>query len=423
MDSGGYFNYLPATFIYGGDYQFQYIDKHRFPSNFLSKRDSKVYNKYSIGVAILLSPFYVTAHCFNVLNGNFPPDGFSQPYQHAVLLGALFYAVLGLYFLRNVLICYFSDGITALTLIIIAFGSNLLYYSTYEGGMSHVYSFFLFSFAIYLADSYWKTERKLIFLLLSAIIGLIALVRIPNLVFMIIPLLWNVRSKEDFKIRFQSINKQKATVLLGFLIFSALVFLQLYAYRVQVGSWFTSPYQGEGFFWDQPMMGRVLFSYRKGWLVYTPLMFISILGICWMIKKRSQFTIPIIAFFLINLYVVSCWWNWWYGGGFGMRALVESMAVMSFPIALFLESILSHKMVSYIFTGILPLLICYNFITMHQYKHGIIHYDSMSKASYWAIFGTLHPAADATMLIRNNNLSIPNFDSAKEGKAERRKIR
>ncbi len=423
LDSGGYFNYLPATFIYNCDYSFDYVEKHQFPSNFLTKNEAGDYNKYAIGVAMLLSPFYLVAHWLNLLNGNFPADGFSQPYQHGVLLGALFYAVLGLFFLRKLLNRYFSDGITAITLVIVAFGSNLLYYSTYEGCMSHVYSFFLFSLALYLSDTYWKTERKSTFLMLSTVIGFMALIRIPNLVFMIVPLLWNVTNLADLKNRLLVINKNKAIILLGFIIFASMTLLQFYAYKIQVGTWFTSPYQGEGFFWDQPMMGRVLFSYRKGWFVYTPLMFLSLIGIFWMVKKKSQFTIPVIAFFVINLYVVSCWWNWWYGGGYGMRALIESMAVMAIPIALFLEAILSRKVVAYFFTALLPLFICYNFITMHQYKHGIIHYDSMSKASYWAIFGTLHPAAKATMTNRNNNLSTPSFDSAKEGKVERQKIR
>ena len=423
LDSGGYFNYLPATFVYDQDYRFQYIDKHQFASNFLTKTKTGNYNKYAIGVAILLSPFYLVAHWLNLLNGNFPADGFSQPYQHGVLLGALFYAVLGLYCIRKLLLRYFSDPTTAITLVIIAFGSNLLYYTTYEGCMSHIYSFFLFALSLILTDSYWKSERRSTFLLLSMVIGFIGLVRLPNLVFMIVPLLWAVKSKSDIQDRIESLTRNKATILLGFLIFSTITFIQFYAYKIQVGTWFTSPYQGEGFFWDQPMMGRVLFSYRKGWLVYTPLMVMPITGMIWMVKKKSEFLIPVISFFIINLYVVSCWWNWWYGGSYGMRALIESMAVMSIPIAIILESILSKKTLSYIFTAVLPLLICYNFVTMHQYKHGIIHYDSMSKASYWAIFGTLHPAAESTMTVRNNNLSTPTFYFGKEGKKERKKIR
>lgn len=423
LDSGGYFNYLPATFVYHQDYDFSYIEKHNFPSNFLSRIDNHSFNKYGIGVAVLQAPFYGITHLVTSSKNKFPADGFSQPYQHSIMIGAIFYGLLGLYFLRKVLLTIFSDVVVAVTLVVICFGSNLLYYSTFEPCMSHIYSFFLFSVGLFLTDLFWKKEKPVHFLVLSLVIGLILLVRIPNLVFMIVPLLWKINSRSTFTNRVQAIWRNKAVVLIGFLLVCCFASAQAYVYRHQLGAWFVSPYTNEGFLWDQPMFGRVLFSYRKGWLVYSPLMVFSIVGLWQLFKRHKSYILPITSFFVINLYVISCWWNWWYGGGYGMRALVESMAVMALPLAAMIEYLFSKKTLSYLFTAILPLLICYNFLNMHQYKHGIIHYDSMTKASYWAIFGATHPAADEVMKKRNDNLVFPHFEYAKDGKQERAKIK
>lgn len=52
----------------------------------------------------------------------------------------------------------------------------------------------------------------------------------------------------------------------------------LYWYEA-TGHWWVSAYadNGEGFFCGQPRLGEILIGYRKGWLVYTPMILLYFL--------------------------------------------------------------------------------------------------------------------------------------------------
>lgn len=81
--------------------------------------------KYPMGQALQFLPWFLTAHWLAEPLG-FPADGFSAPYQAAIAWGSLLIAFLGLWYLRRVLLNYFSEGITATVLVSIVFGSNYL---------------------------------------------------------------------------------------------------------------------------------------------------------------------------------------------------------------------------------------------------------------------------------------------------------
>ena len=46
-----------------------------------------------------------------------------------------------------------------------------------------------------------------------------------------------------------------------------------------------------------------LFSYRKGWLLYTPIFIISFLGLYKMLKAKSKWTLPIVISLGITIYI------------------------------------------------------------------------------------------------------------------------
>ena len=128
----GYYFYLPAIFIYQDlkkvefkeDIHQQYRPASGPYQTFTHKGGNEVM-KYSMGLALQYSPFFLIAHALAEPLG-YPADGFSRPYQLAISLGSLFMALLGLWLLRRILLRYFSDGVTAVTLLTIAFATNYL---------------------------------------------------------------------------------------------------------------------------------------------------------------------------------------------------------------------------------------------------------------------------------------------------------
>ncbi len=68
---------------------------------------------------------------------------------------------------------YFSEFVTALSILTVTIGTNLYYYATIEGTMSHVYSFSLIAIFIYLTVKWYEKPM----LKTICLIGLLVSVR------------------------------------------------------------------------------------------------------------------------------------------------------------------------------------------------------------------------------------------------------
>src|SRR5690554_3952639 len=127
-DQAGYYVYLPALFIYD-------FNASQFPEGIvdqtgdgfeLDHNANKVITRYSNGVAIMQAPFFLAIHAVAGILEQ-PRDGFSGIYHKVPNIAALFYAVIGLFFLWLFLRHYFNQQTTAITLLLLFWGTNLYY--------------------------------------------------------------------------------------------------------------------------------------------------------------------------------------------------------------------------------------------------------------------------------------------------------
>ncbi len=97
-DYFGLYLYLPATFIYHDPAisDLSWLEKinelyHNTPMFYqLQKVGDYHLIRFFSGIAILLSPFFFLGHLLAHL-GSYPADGFSFPYQLAMMIAAFFY--------------------------------------------------------------------------------------------------------------------------------------------------------------------------------------------------------------------------------------------------------------------------------------------------------------------------------------------
>ncbi|MBN4065905.1 hypothetical protein JYT51_01070, partial [Candidatus Amoebophilus asiaticus] len=119
-----YYSYLPALFVHN-DLKLSFIDDdaQKYQQRFWPERtpDGDRVLKVTMGMSFLYLPFFLAAH-FSALLFDYIPDGFSKPYKFSIIFGSIFYCMIGLIFLRKVLSKYFSEKITATTLICLALG-------------------------------------------------------------------------------------------------------------------------------------------------------------------------------------------------------------------------------------------------------------------------------------------------------------
>ncbi|MFP4065047.1 MAG: hypothetical protein ACLFS0_06040 [Bacteroidales bacterium] len=422
-DVKSYYAYLPAVFIYN-DLSLEFLDED--PEKFgdliwpVNTPTGKRAILTTMGMSVLYAPFFLLGHAYASITG-WEADGYSIPYRFVLNFSTFFYLLAGLIFLKKVLLRYFSPDITAFTLVAIFMGTNLLYYATHEAAMTHGYSFALIALFLYLTIRYYDkpgSVRRI--MLLGFLAGFITLIRPTNIIILFLFFLWGVDSTSALRgrVRYYLRNPHLVGIMA---LFFVLAWVPQFIYWKQVSGmffFFTYGEEGGGFFWNNPQITNILVSYKKGWFVYTPLMFVAFAGIFllpWRLKGlpdelRGAF-LPILAFKLLNIYILSSWWAWWFGGGFGLRAFIDSYAIMALPLAA-VFSLTARQPVKWrnAAFGLFVLLILFNNFQIHQYRRGAIHYWWMNKEAYWETFLRRKPTGRYWDLI-----TIPDYEKAREG--------
>jgi hypothetical protein len=394
-DIKNYYAYLPAVFIYcDHSLEFTKAEPEFFGDKFwpIPTPTGGLVIVTSMGLAILYLPFFLLGHLAAWVAGA-EMNGFSPPYAMFLVFSSLFYVVLGLLALRKVLLRYFSDGITSITLLAMFFATNLFFYTAHEGPMSHAYNFALFALFVLMTIKWYEKPVLKNSIFIGLLAGLISLVRPTNIIILLFFVLYDVKSFAELKQRAVFLGGKYNLILL-MAVAALLVWLpQMLYWKSVSGQWLYYSYkEEEGFFFGNPQVIRGLFSYRKGWLLYTPIMFFALSGIALLWKHRREFFWPILVFTVINIYIVLSWWSWWYGGGFGQRAFIESYALLAIPFATLLHAAGKwKKIVQWVFVAITFLLIIHGIFQTAQYHYGAIHWDSMNKTTYWASFGRIKP--------------------------------
>lgn len=405
IDAEIYYTYLPATFIHGNPL-FEGVDEHNTPFAVHSTSTGRNAVKMSMGVAILEIPFFLGGHLYAHLDPKYEPNGFSIPYHFAIALSSVVYTVLGMLLLGLFLRRKFSDLVAISTLILIGFGTNLYHYSIYETGMAHPVTFFLLSALLYMTDRWIVNKKVWRSLLIGVVLGLIILIRPINILFCIPFLFFLKKPEEEWKAHFKNLFLPFSHILLMALGAFLIVLPQLLFWKIQTGGFLYYSYREEGFFWLNSHVWQGLFSIRKGWFIYTPLMLFATLGLINLYKTRREYFLGTLIFLIPFLYVTFSWWCWWYGGGFGARTLIDILPIMAIPLAALLEWVFRKKFWNLLM--IIPVLLIYlNLFQSWQYSKGYIHYDGMTWEGYKTVF-----LKDHTPYGYWEQLQRPDYDNA-----------
>lgn len=389
-DIKGYYAYVPA-FLFNHDPSLEHMKA--LPAAAQEKMWVDTYQgskfvRWPMGTALCYAPFASVAHVVAQSSDRWEANGYSEPYYLALGISALFFGLFGLWLVRKLCREFMSDIAAAMVLLILAFGTNLTFYATHHGPYSHIYSFWAIALFAWLTLKWHRNPTLLTSLFLGLISGLIVLIRPTNLVVALLFVFWGVSSWATLKAQVSKFWQHKLPLLCLLGAAFAVVFLQLSYWKFSVGHWFFDAYRGQGFIFDRPEFMNVLFSFRKGWLLYTPLMGLSIVGF-FLLRKRmpqAQWAIPLV--FLVHLYLVSSWHSWWYGDAYSQRPMVDIYPLLALSIGVLLHIIITLR--RWWLYGMTALAVGFglalNTFQFQQYKDGLIHYDAMTKEAYQAIW-------------------------------------
>lgn len=405
-DSGGYYLYLPALFIH---HDLDSLDRSiearkQYPRHFNPVPDNpigigeahhigegKQVNKYTIGVAMLITPFFLIAHFLAHLT-SYPTDGYSFIYIYFAQLSCVFYVLMGLFILRKLLLNYFEDKVVAVTLLILALATNMYYFTVYNMPMSHTYLFFLYAVLIYASKKWYETKLLKYAIAVGISAGWITLARPTEIICILIPIFYGITSFKDVKDRFALIVEYKFSYLAAILAYMAIGLPQLIYWKWLTGGFLYYSYTGEGFNWSQPQIISGLFDYKNGWLAYTPVMYLALIGIvlAFFYKRNTKvksYLLPILLFLPLHIYIIYSWWCWNYINGFGSRPMVETYALLSIPLAVTLQ--FAWKKIYLLLPAMGFVLFCtwLNLFNTYQFSEGILWSEDANKAYFWRILG------------------------------------
>jgi hypothetical protein len=410
-DAMGYYIYLPARFIYhdlgrmafAADIMRDYSPSSSFYQAFQvpGAPEGQLVAKYTCGLAFLWAPFFFIGHWAAGWFG-YPQDGFSAPYQVAIAFGGLFFALLGLGILRRVMLHYFSDVTTTLVLVLLVLGSNYFQYAVFDAAMAHNYLFTGYALLLWLTIRWHNQPTRLGAFFIGLTLGVMVLIRPSEAVAAIIPLLWGVGSVAGGKAKLALLREHWADV--RWLVLGGVlgVLPQPLYWHWATGHFIFYSYGDQHFSFLKPHVWEVLFSFRKGWLIYSPMLLLPLAGLVVLWRTHRGIAVPVLAFFLLNLWVVSAWDIWWYGGSIGQRALVQSYAVLALPWGAAVTWLLQPSRRASL--GVAALVASVLFIDINLFQHwqfmqSIINPDEMNRRYYFAIFNKTKPTqADYALL-------------------------
>lgn len=402
-DGFGYYLYLPLTFVHN-DLGMQdpstiqgIFDAYHPSGTFYQAHRAPTGNmviRYTPGLALLNLPGFLLAHAVAQALG-YPADGLSLPYQIAAAATGLFFLFIGLLATLKVLLRFFGALPAYLSTAVMLYGTNLMDQAVEQLLMTHLYSFALFALLLLATARLHEKISLAMAVVCGAILGLLVLVRPPNALAIILPVLWplgDMRPLEKIKWLWR---KQRAALCAFGMAAIPPVLLLLGYWKLYAGSWFYDSYQnpGEGLDIFYPHLHKFLFSFRKGWFIYTPIMLLALAGLLFGLKGRlKRIKLPLLLFLAVHLYVVSSWTLWYYPGGFGQRAAVDIYALMAIGCAAAIAWALEGHALRRVpfFMGMATLVLLVQFQILQQ-RRGVWPPNRMTAAYYKATFLDVHP--------------------------------
>ena len=391
-DGSGYYAHLPQWFTYHtSSFEFSGKISQKYPhsrfTDFTANDTAtkKYYNKYYVGSAICLTPFYWAAQAHAGI-AKVPNDGYSWPFTFWTNIGVIFFVILGGWALLRLTQFYkIKPWIAYLGIGCIFFGTNLHYFTTVEIPFSHGFGFAVNTWILVLAKKWADQNKRKHFYWSSALIGLTIVIRPTNLfVVFVIPFLF--RSTTSFIERLKElVLVRRFQLLIGLLLAFAFIAFQLWNVWIDSGVVQFNSYTTEGFDnWKNPEIWNVLFSWKKGLFVYTPVLILLFPALIACYRRERRLLWGVLVVFALVTYSTAAWWTWTFGGGLGARNYIDFMSLFFLPVMILIQY--SHWSLKIIFCSFAILASRVYLVYDYQMRSAILHYDKMDYTSYWELF-------------------------------------
>ena len=322
------------------------LDESGQPKAEFRTRTGHLENHFTVGPALLWTPFLLLAHAgvllARALGSSVAADGFSAPYRIAMALATAMYGFLGLLLSFRLARQYVHERWALLATISIWWASSLPVYMYFNPSWSHAHS----AFAVALFLWYWHETRQSRtlrqWLLLGAIVGLMLNVYYPNLMVLVVLVIEAIRQYLDLFLGPAKPGQSLAQLVSKHLLFGLTVvvcMLPTFVTRYIVyGSIFETGYIPlRDWLWRSPYLLAVLFSSNHGLLSWTPILLLAVVGLFLFCRRQPQvggaFLAAALAFYLF----IACYPDWAGISSYGNRFFISLTALFILGLSVLLD--------------------------------------------------------------------------------------
>lgn len=347
-----------VPFIFGDGYGYYHIGKnivseknfvsnekpdyYEYTGHAVSLEDGKYVTTYPPGNAILWLPFLAVSNAietgsintdyYKAFNGHSIYDGI------AILFAAAFYTFLSIILVYKILRkLTFSERNAIYSVALVYISTYALSYFMQFASYSHVYEIFTCAATLYFIIKFGEKFEYKWMTLAGIFAGLLFLTR-PFDLLVIAPIALYVFIYRN--------GRARGNFITGFMPIA--VIYPIYNW-ISYGNPFKTGYGNSSQMFDFTTfnLDKLLLSEVRGWFVYSPLMFLALVGL-FLYTRRNKPSILLYLLPVVLTILGYCFWpNWWGGDSLGQRfflVLLPFMAIgMSYLIKLISQKLSAHS--------------------------------------------------------------------------------
>jgi hypothetical protein len=251
----------------------------------------------------------------------------------------------------------------------ITFGTGYFDYAVFDGSMSHIYSAFWVTVAL------WSAFRKTTWATALTILASVMLVLTRNTNILLFPLI--VISAQLAFPKCRSWLRFVVRMAVGSAVGSS---VQIALNRWFLGKWTLSSYGPQWFQFDHFYLRKVLFSYAKGLFVWYPVLVMA--TIMPLFYKRSRWIgAAVLSTILLYATLYGFWETWQLGASFGHRGFIELFPIVAVSFALALDAA-RWKIPALLLSGSLSLI---TVILMLAYWRHQVPISNTTSKQFWSV--------------------------------------
>ncbi len=295
----------------------------------------------------------------------------------------------GIGYTRKTLLFWFPDLTVGLTLLAVAFGTNLFWIVSLDYQLQPILLFSLYAMVIFLTAKWHEQPKQTYIISLALGLGIIILLQPTGMLSMLIPVLWGVHDKASWKSKILLIKNNYRQVFIFFCCLVVLVLPLVLFWKISPGEISFLSFKLPGIFYSfSSWLWNDLFSFDHGWLIYSPLMIFPFIGFYFFEEKNRPFFYAVFLFCILDLFLESSWSKLGITPVFGQVAFIPAYALLILPMASLIGLIQNGKIVSrFVLLVVTSIFIILNIFQTWQFNDGIILHSGMTADNYIQVFG------------------------------------